>query len=949
VKLKLFAFILVYNFITAQVPTFKLLSDEDGLKANAVYDICKDSRGLFWLATDNGLFRFDGTNFIPIPFELQKYKNVAIRKLKIYDNELFVIYENEGCISINLDSDKFDVLTTEKIADICKIQKKLWILLDNGKLQKLGNQRTKDIYDFNVTDLGYSSLINYKGTLNIAIPEKGFYTLTNNSIKALCKYNLGGYNERFIVLNDHLFYIGTSEILGLSKNTSKIVQSIKNSKNKINGRITDLEYINDSTAYFLSSRKRLFKISNNIISEITLPYHDLDLIKILIYNPNKIYVCTNQGLLKINTASIVKNKSFIDVQKSNQALNRVRRKIFHYKKNIYLFGYKNFLTDSSYTHFKNLKALNFSVYDAVLVDGIFFLATEGSGLQCYELKHNICRSIPLAKDIPDNMFCTIEKSSDEKEIYIGGFGCLYNLKLKDEKATKIEIPDKNKLVLSILENSTNNNILAGTENGIVLINNNNKKKLKSTFINKNLAGKRISAMLFDKKRNLIWIGHEKGVDIIDTKNYKIKRRLHSDLFVNSKVASLEQDYKGNIWISTFSEIIGYNYELRKIVRFTKKNGLINREFNYKSSEVLNTNEVIFGGLNGYDIINTTYDFFKKNTHKGIVTGYSLISKNKTEYLEFRDKKKSIKFNGDTSYIKIYISPSTYTSNNYQIEYRLNKENWIELSNKSFLELVNIPYDKFELEFRAFDPYGSTILFDPVFIEITTSFFKTKTFMFILFSFITLILFLVFKYKISLEKKDNLMRTKIAMDLHDDIGSVVSRLKILSQTNNNITGELRNNIISNLDYLSFNLNNYIHTIDSKDKSILELYDEIIELYSKSLSHLDIIFNFKISYEKELYISSGFFKDLKFSLFEIINNCIKHSQAKELSLDFKITKEGFNITVKDDGILDSIANLKGKGNGISNLKKRIQRNNAAIFFTITSTHGLSIKIDFLKNKI
>src|SRR3569833_2764327 len=42
---------------------FTSLTSRDGLLSNSVNAILKDSRGLMWFATDDGLNKFDGTNF----------------------------------------------------------------------------------------------------------------------------------------------------------------------------------------------------------------------------------------------------------------------------------------------------------------------------------------------------------------------------------------------------------------------------------------------------------------------------------------------------------------------------------------------------------------------------------------------------------------------------------------------------------------------------------------------------------------------------------------------------------------------------------------------------------------------------------------------------------------------------------------------------------------------
>ena len=42
---------------------FKAIGVEDGLSQNTVYDLLQDKQGFIWVATQNGLNRFDGSSF----------------------------------------------------------------------------------------------------------------------------------------------------------------------------------------------------------------------------------------------------------------------------------------------------------------------------------------------------------------------------------------------------------------------------------------------------------------------------------------------------------------------------------------------------------------------------------------------------------------------------------------------------------------------------------------------------------------------------------------------------------------------------------------------------------------------------------------------------------------------------------------------------------------------
>ena len=56
----------VFAFVQAlgqahHVPFTVNLTADNGFPANTIYDIQDDASGYMWIATDNGLFRYDGT------------------------------------------------------------------------------------------------------------------------------------------------------------------------------------------------------------------------------------------------------------------------------------------------------------------------------------------------------------------------------------------------------------------------------------------------------------------------------------------------------------------------------------------------------------------------------------------------------------------------------------------------------------------------------------------------------------------------------------------------------------------------------------------------------------------------------------------------------------------------------------------------------------------------
>lgn len=57
----LVAFFIAFNWSAAQ--SYTNYSEKDGLPSNHIYKITQDSNGFIWIATDEGLVKYNGTDF----------------------------------------------------------------------------------------------------------------------------------------------------------------------------------------------------------------------------------------------------------------------------------------------------------------------------------------------------------------------------------------------------------------------------------------------------------------------------------------------------------------------------------------------------------------------------------------------------------------------------------------------------------------------------------------------------------------------------------------------------------------------------------------------------------------------------------------------------------------------------------------------------------------------
>lgn len=80
-------------------PYFRHYGVEDGLPSNEVYDVHQDQRGYIWLCTDNGVARYDGSEFVPFNTSDGLCSNVVFGCKEDLKKRLwFYSYTGEVCI-----------------------------------------------------------------------------------------------------------------------------------------------------------------------------------------------------------------------------------------------------------------------------------------------------------------------------------------------------------------------------------------------------------------------------------------------------------------------------------------------------------------------------------------------------------------------------------------------------------------------------------------------------------------------------------------------------------------------------------------------------------------------------------------------------------------------------------------------------------------------------------
>ena len=195
------------------------------------------------------------------------------------------------------------------------------------------------------------------------------------------------------------------------------------------------------------------------------------------------------------------------------------------------------------------------------------------------------------------------------------------------------------------------------------------------------------------------------------------------------------------------------------------------------------------------------------------------------------------------------------------------------------------------------------------------------------------------------------RSRIASDLHDGLGPVLSASKLYFQayidakdevSKVEIESKLKNIIeiaIADISRISHNIS----------PQILENYGLIIAL-ENFISEINISENIKFNNNFEKINRFGLKEELTIyrTISELINNTLKHSKASLISINIYISGDMLNLEYKDNGIGFSVEEKMNSehGMGLKNIENRIHSLEGTIILESTQNEGMKaiIKIPY-----
>ena len=566
----------------------KDMSNFLGLNSNYINSIAQDEKEHILLGTNNSLLEFTGSEFLKIPMLDSKGGELATYVKQVYplkNKDIAVATSGYGIMIKKIDAHECHAMKgeVEKLKYIHKLledkRARLWIITDDGKLyRKETNGRVTSHFagteGVGAQDIRQDAL----GNIYLASKNQGVHLLRAGSNVFTRISSIGNQPiDNIYISRNNKLYIGCDGLgiyvydpqTGFLQDNPLFSRLVNLAKSKITSIIED----NQGNIWVSMLQKGVFMQSNI--------QNDFNYMGFRLGNRNVIgencvtSLCINQG-----------NQVWVGTDKDG----------------LYLF---NIATRSVEGHFLNQSTVLTLCKDqqgrtwvGTYTDGLGYMDAAGSfhpvdlgiskSVGILDIKQDPQGNIWIAT-MGEGLFC-LQKDGSRRN-YKAKYGSDNNLKVNS-------LP--NDYLIKMALSKDGNHVYIATSVGLACLDR-KRNSWVSTFKGINCLNKnRFSHCVFVDSKDHVWYGTEDGAFCFDfRKGIKPKLYTTANGLTDNSVASITEDYQGNIWLGTIKGLNKLALKSGTITKFYAESGLQSNEFS--DASVCTTQDrktILIGGSGG---------------------------------------------------------------------------------------------------------------------------------------------------------------------------------------------------------------------------------------------------------------------------------------------------------------------------------------------------------------
>ena len=469
------------------------------------------------------------------------------------------------------------------------------------------------------------------------------------------------------------------------------------------------------------------------------------------------------------------------------------------------------------------------------------------------------------------------------------------------------------------------------------------------FANDKRKGKKLpednfGALLIDKEQN-IWASGVGFLAKLDKHGEVIRIYNDKSGYVATSAFGLGQDPTGFIWIASDNRLYRLDPSTDRFDYFDKHDGLFNNKIG--DGFYISDSGELFLGFNGaMTSIQTGNIAFNKKAPVVFVSRLNVRGQQRTF-----DASNKIKILPGERNIVIEFAAMNFSQakkNRFAFWLEGYDSTW-RYTNDRVLTLMNLEGGEHKLHVKASNNDGVWSNETVYTFRVIPPFQKTAWFRLSIVAFAGLIFLAVYLYRKQQKKRLEDIRNRIATDLHDDMGSTLSSIRIFSDVAKKQieevkpeTVQLLDRISNNATSLSENMQDIIWTIRSDNDTLEDLVSRMREFGLRVCDAKHIKFNTIVS---QSFRASKLTLEQRRNLYlifrEALNNAVKYAESTQIDLRLNLKGRFLKMELNDNGKGFIMEGVK-RGNGLNNLEKRAKEIGGQIDIRSQAGKGTSINL-------
>jgi ligand-binding sensor domain-containing protein/two-component sensor histidine kinase len=457
--------------------------------------------------------------------------------------------------------------------------------------------------------------------------------------------------------------------------------------------------------------------------------------------------------------------------------------------------------------------------------------------------------------------------------------------------------------------------------------------------------------LHEDRQQRLWVATENGLACLNSDRTTITvYSTHHGLGSNI-IYKITPDQRGHLWLSTNNGLTQFDPETGQSRTYYMTDGLPSNSIS--GGSCFTRDGMLYFSTEGV-LGNCHPDRMRTNTRipPVVITSYSILDKPHTAMRD-GDKLLPVRISYGQNMITLHFSALNFTNaglNRYAYMLEGFDADWIDNGHSQSATYTNLDGGTYMFRVKAanndgiWNTEGATVQ-----IIVSPPFWRTWWFYLVCVFTIAGMLYTAYRIRINQIMRLQHIRTRIARDLHDDVGSTLSSIYMVSRmAEASVQDESTQTSV-------------FHTISQASQQAMELMQDIVWSINPKNDRMEMIMTRMRQYASEILEAAGIAftldmdeacrnitlsmemrKDVYLIFKEAVNNLAKYSGAQHAAIHVTLHQQMMRLEIIDDGCgFDT--SQEYPGNGLNNMQARAQQLHGNVIVHSQPGSGTSVILD------